>query len=138
MYDDVILAYKHLMLDTANTPMQHLKASGEDPIPSLAISGFPELKDWKPSLDELWDMNMQRVGVLRKYQSLVVNEDLDAIIMPAYQAVAPKHDSYGLPIYTAFVNLIDYPAGILPVGKADKAADAQFLKEDVAYDPPCK
>lgn len=138
IYADVELAWKYFMLDPENTPFQHLKASGEDPIPSLAISGFPELKDWKPSLDELWNMNLHRAAVLRKYQNLIVSEDLDAILMPGYQAVAPKHDTYGLPIYTALVNLLDYPAGILPHGKADKAADAQFAREGVNYEPACE
>jgi amidase len=61
-----------------------------------------------------------------------------ARLMPGYQAVAPKHDSYGLPIYTALINLLDYPAGILTHGRAEREADKQFLKEDVVYDPACK
>lgn len=138
MYADVELAWKYFMLDPSGTPFKHLRASGEPPIPSLSISGWPELKDWKPSLDALWDMNVQRAGVLRKYQALMVGEDLDAILMPGYQAVAPKHDSYGLPIYTALVNLLDYPAGILTHGRAEREDDKKFLKEGVVYDPPCK
>ncbi|KAF2633315.1 amidase [Macroventuria anomochaeta] len=135
MYADVELAWKYFMLDPSGTPFQHLRASGEDPIPSLKISGWPELSSWKPSLDTLWDMNVQRASVLKKYQNLFVSEGLDAILMPGYQAVAPGHDTYGLPIYTALVNLLDYPAGILPHGKADKNADAEFLKESVKYEP---
>ena len=138
IYADVELAWKYFMLDPSGTPFKHLRASGEPPIPSIAISGWPELKGWKPDLDQLWEMNVQRAGVLRKYQNLLVSEDLDAILMPGYQAVAPKHDTYGLPIYTALVNLLDYPAGILPHGKANKEADKQFVKEDVKYEPACK
>lgn len=138
MYADTELAWKYFMLDPSGTSFQYLKASGEDPIPSLKNSGWPELRDWKPSLDALFDMNKQRAGVLKKYQSLISSENLDAILMPGYQAVAPKHDKYGLPIYTALINLLDYPAGILPVGKADKDADAQFVKEGVQYEPACK
>lgn len=137
MYADVELAWKYFMLDPSNMAFQHLKASGEDPIPSLKISGWPELKDWKPSLDALWDMNVQRAGVLKKYHDLIVSEDLDVILMPGYQSVAPKHDTYGLPIYTTLVNLLDYPAGILPYGKAEKNADAKFLNEGIAYEPAC-
>ncbi|KAF9701093.1 hypothetical protein EKO04_000110 [Ascochyta lentis] len=135
MYADVELAWKYFMLDPSGAAFQHIQASGEDPIPSLKISGWPELKEWKPSLDALWEMNTQRAGVLKKYHNLVAGEKLDAILMPAYQAVAPKHDTYGLPIYTALVNLLDYPAGILPHGKAGKEADANFLKTDVLYEP---
>lgn len=138
MYADVQLAWKYFMLDPSGTPFQHVKASGEDLIPSIETAAWPELKGWKPSLDALWDMNVQRAGVLKKYQNLIVGEDLDAILMPGYQAVAPKHDTYGLPIYTALVNLLDYPAGILPYGKADKDEDAKFVKEGVMYEPPCE
>lgn len=138
MYADVELAWKYFMLDPASTAFKHLQASGEPPIPSLSISGWPELESWKPSLDALWDMNLQRAGVLMKYQSLMVDEDLDALLMPGYQAVAPKHDSYGLPIYTALINLLDYPAGILTHGKAEREVDKQFFREGVVYDPPCK
>ncbi|KAH6642502.1 amidase signature domain-containing protein [Boeremia exigua] len=135
MYTDVQLAWQYFMLDPSGTAFKHLKASGEDLIPSLKISGWPELKDWQPTLDALWDMNVQRASVLGKYQSLFVSEDLDAILMPGYQTVAPKHDTYGLPIYTALANLLDYPAGILPYGKADKIADAKFVEKGVVYEP---
>lgn len=138
IYADIELAYKYFKLDPAATPFRHLRASGEDPIPSIAGMEWPELKNWKPSLDALWDMNVQRAGVLRKYQALMAVEDLDAILMPGYQSVAPKHDSYGLPIYTALANLLDYPAGILTHGRAEREADKEFLKKGVKYDPPCK
>ncbi|KAF1363823.1 amidase [Lizonia empirigonia] len=135
MYTDVELAWKYFMLDPSGVAFAHLKASGEPPIPSLKTCGWPSLIDWKPSLDELWDMNVQRAVVLKNYHDLMVGEDLDAILMPGYQAVAPRHDTYGLPIYTALVNLLDYPAGILAHGKADKEADKGFWKEGVEYEP---
>lgn len=138
MYTDVELAWKYFMLDPSGVAFAHLKASGEPPIPSLKTCGWPSLVDWKPSLDELWDMNVQRAGVLKKYHGLMVGKDLDAILMPGYQAVAPRHDTYGLPIYTASVNLLDYPAGILAHGKADKEADKVFWKEGVGYEPACE
>ncbi|KAF1926613.1 amidase signature enzyme [Didymella exigua CBS 183.55] len=136
MYADVELAWKYSMLDPWSTPLKHVHASGEPRIPSLSISGWPELKTWKPSLEALWGMNVQRAGVLKKYQSLMVDEDLDALLMPGYQAVAPKHDTYGLPIYTTLANWLDYPAGILTHGWAERKADKQFLREGVVYDPP--
>ena len=63
---------------------------------------------------------------------------LDAILMPGYQGVAPKHDTYGLPIYTVVVNLLNWPSGILRVGRAEKEKDAEFAKEGVKFEPPCK
>ena len=63
---------------------------------------------------------------------------LDAVLMPGYQGVAPKHDTYGLPIYTVVVNLLNWPSGVLAAGKAEKGGDKEFLKEGVAFEPPCK
>jgi Asp-tRNA(Asn)/Glu-tRNA(Gln) amidotransferase A subunit family amidase len=141
LWTDTELAYKCFMLDPTNTAIKHVLASGEPPIPSLSISGWPGLENWKPSLEALWEMNVQRAGVLRKYHTLMVGggeggEGLDAILMPAYQGVAPKHDTYGLPIYTALANLLDYPAGVLTCAKAEKEKDAAFLEGDVEYEPP--
>lgn len=138
LYQSAILAYKFFMLDPSNTPMQHMRASGEPPIPSSAGAVFPELKDWTPSLDELFDMNIQRAGVVKKWHDVVVKEELDAILMPGYQATAPKHDRYGVAVYTVLANLVNWPAGILTCEGARKELDGQFLKQDITYEPPCK
>ncbi|EMD59855.1 hypothetical protein GGP41_009009 [Bipolaris sorokiniana] len=145
LYQTSMLAWKFFMLDPCKTPFQYIKASGEPLIPSIATCGFPELKDWQASLDELWDMNVEKGRILNQFHKLMVGElaeggtmqkGLDAILMPGYQSVAPKHDTYGLPIYTVVVNLLNYPSGILNVGKADKEQDKEFVKEGVIYEPP--
>ncbi|CBX96831.1 predicted protein [Plenodomus lingam JN3] len=46
------------------------------------------------------------------------------------------HDTYGIPFYTVVHNLLDYPAGILLVGVANKELDAPFLRMDAKYEPP--
>ena len=83
-------------------------------------------------------MNIERAKVVKAYHDIIVGEDLDAILMPGYQAVAPRHDSYGLPVYTVLQNLVNYPCGIVPFGKAEKERDRAFLREGVEYIPPCK
>jgi hypothetical protein len=99
---------------------------------------FPELRDWSPTLDELWDMNLQRAKICHQWHHLVKNEDVDVVLCAGYQAVAPKHDVYGLPIYTVVQNLLNWPSGVLTVGRAEKEADRQFLTEGVRYEPDCK
>ncbi|OAL01996.1 acetamidase [Phaeosphaeriaceae sp. SRC1lsM3a] len=135
LYESAILAFKYFSLDPEKTSFKFIAASGEPPIPSLAGAGFPELKDWEPSLDKLWNMNVERAVILKKWHDVLVNEKLDAVLMCGYQAVAPRHDTYKLPIYTVVPNLLNYPAGILTVGKAAKEADAEFVKEGVKYEP---
>jgi amidase len=138
MYASAVLAFKFFMLDPHNTPASHIRASGEPPIPSLSGSGFPELEAWTPSLDELFEMNLARAKIVKVWHDVVVKENIDAILMPGYQGVAPAHDKYGVPIYTVLVNLLNWPAGILTAGKAEKGRDGEFGKEGVAYEPACK
>jgi amidase len=138
LYSSALLAYKFFLLDPSATALAHMRASGEPPIPSLSTAGFPELKDWKPSLDELWDMNIARAQIVKKWHDVVVAEELDAVLMVGFQATAPKHDTYGLAIYTVLANLLDWPAGILVAGRGRKEDDAAFIKEDAVYNPKCK
>lgn len=138
LYQSALLAFKFFALDPNNTSMKFVAASGEPPIPSLAIAGFEELRGWEPSLDKLWDMNVERAKVLKKWHDVLVEERLDAVLMPGYQGVAPRHDRYGVPVYTVVPNLLNYPAGILTVGKAERGKDGEFAKEGVEYVPACK
>lgn len=138
LYTSALLAFKFFALDPSRTPAQHISASGEPPIPSLPTCSFPELQGWKPSLDDLWSMNLQRAGICKAWREVMVKEELDAVIMPGYQAVAPKHDTYGVPIYTVVQNLLNYPSGIVTAGKAERSKDGAFVREDVRYEPACK
>jgi amidase len=138
LYASAMLAFKFFMLDPSNTAAKHMQASGEPPIPSLAGSGFPELENWKPSLDELFDMNIARAQIVKKWHDAVVKEDLDAVLMCGYQGVAPRHDTYGLPVYTVVGNLLNWPAGIVSVGKAERAGDEWSVIDGEKYEPACK
>jgi amidase len=135
LYASALLAWKFFLLDPEKTPLKHIQASGEPIVPSLPTCTFPELKDWKPTLDLLFDMNIQRAQIVKAYHDIILEHNLDAIIMPGYQAVAPKHDQYGVPVYTVLQNLLNYPAGILPFGKAEREKDEAFVEVGVRYEP---
>jgi Asp-tRNA(Asn)/Glu-tRNA(Gln) amidotransferase A subunit family amidase len=102
-----LLAWKYFLLDPQKTPAKYLSESGEPWVPSIAGSNFSELRDWTPSLDKLFDMDVERAQVLKKYHDLFVKERLDAVVMAGYQATAVPHDTYGLPIYTSLQNLLN-------------------------------
>ncbi|KAH7073896.1 amidase signature domain-containing protein [Paraphoma chrysanthemicola] len=140
LYDSALLSWKFFLLDPDKTPLKYIKASGEPFIPSLPTCTFPELADFTPSLDELWDMNLARAQIVHAWLDVMISAEggdcgLDAVILPGYQAPAPGHDTYGLPIYTVVQNLINFPAAILRVGSADAAQDQKFVKEGVEYEP---
>jgi hypothetical protein len=107
LYDSGVLAWKYFLLDPQKTPAKHLAASEEPPVPSLARCCPQELRGWEPSLDNLFDMNVERAKVVKKYHDLYRQERLDAVIMPGYQATAVPHDAYGVPIYTVLQNLLN-------------------------------
>ncbi|KAF7572050.1 hypothetical protein PtrM4_095500 [Pyrenophora tritici-repentis] len=142
LYQTALLAWKLFMLDPKKTPMRFIQESGEPPVPSLKSCSFEELKGWEASLDKLWDLNVEKAGVVRKWFLLMQGQQemgergLDAVIMPGYQSVAPLHDTYGVPVYTVVQSLLNFPSGILPCAKAQKDLDGEFWKEGVKYEPP--
>lgn len=135
IYTTAVLAWKFFLLDPKKTPVDHINASGEPWVPAIASCSFPELAGWQPSLDELFDMNVQRQKILKVYHDLVVENQLDAILMPTYQATAVPHDTYGVPIYTILPNLLDFPAATIPFLKASRDLDKDFIQNDVTYVP---
>jgi amidase len=131
-----LLAFKFFSLDPDATPFTYLRAANEPPVPSLSICTLPALHDWKPSVTDLWDMTRARTQFRAAWHALLARDGgLDALILPGYQATAPKHDSYRIPQWTVVANLLDYPAGILPFGFADEELDAPFFKDNAAYEP---
>ncbi|KAF1961122.1 amidase [Byssothecium circinans] len=136
LWDTAILAWKFFALDPKKTPEKYLKKAGEPAVPSLAATSFKELEGWEPSLDELFDLNVERWKVLKRYHDLVVENELDAVLTVGNQATAVPHDTYGVTTYTVLQNVLNYPSGIFPYLKANKELDAPFFKNDAAYEPP--
>lgn len=155
--DACALAFRMFAMDPAGTAFQHIAASGEPIIPALASTSLSHeymQYDYAPlTLDGLYDLNEQRNKFKEEFRSLIVQAEIDAIIMPGYQGTAQPHDLFGFVPYTVLWNLLDvsahrktstnsilmipqYPACIVPFGKADKTADAAFIRH-VDYRPPC-
>lgn len=76
-------------------------------------------------LPKLTDTLHETVSSLRKAKSfsqrwhdIFIEHELDVLIMPPAPSTAPPHDTYGIPPYTSMWNLVDYPAVVIPHGKA--------------------
>ncbi|KAF9732112.1 hypothetical protein PMIN02_000231 [Paraphaeosphaeria minitans] len=136
IWDSAILAWKFFLLDPKKTPLSYLQQAGEPVVPSLGKTMVKELRDFEPSLDGLWDMNLARFKILHAWHTVMVENELDAVLMPGNSATATVHDTYGLTPFTVLQNLLNYPSGILPHLKAEEELDRQFFKEDAAYEPP--
>ncbi|KAJ5924995.1 Amidase [Penicillium verhagenii] len=113
--------------------------AGEPTIPALSSTDLPH--EYMPyeyaplTLDGLYDLIQQRNNLKDQFRALITQTNIDAIIMPGYQGTAQIHDLYGFPLYTVLMNVLDYPACIIPFGKAEQTADLAFTR-DVQYKPP--
>ncbi|EXJ73734.1 uncharacterized protein A1O5_03496 [Cladophialophora psammophila CBS 110553] len=119
------------------TPRGHILASGEPPVPSVAAGHRPANFGNYQYLP-----NIEKLDKLQKYAALTVkrqelSEDwrkmwselkLDAVISPPAQNTAVPHDTYGWPPYTCLLNVLDYPACILPFSKASQQQDPEPLQ----------
>ncbi|GAB1740896.1 hypothetical protein NU219Hw_g5972t1 [Hortaea werneckii] len=133
--DAMKIAFFHFAMDPEQTTFGHIKRSGEAVIPSLSTATMPEMKDFKPQLDDVFRLQNERLRIQRTFRELYTSKALDAIMMPTYQATAVPHDTYGLPCYTVLANLLDYPSISMPFLKADQKLDADYTR-DVKYVPP--
>jgi amidase len=138
IYDATTLAWSYFFLDPQKTPVKNVMKSGEPWVKSISTVLPPEVQGLSIDLDRLWDMNVERRKVLKAYHDIVIQNQLDAILMPPYQATAVPHDTYGFPMYTVLANMLDWPAGVIPFLKADKALDKPYIRKDVKYEPTCK
>ncbi|KAJ6155263.1 Amidase [Penicillium chermesinum] len=139
--DALVLAFRMFAMDPEETAFKHIAASGEPTIPALASTALPheylEEEHLPPTIDSLYELGAQRIQFKEKFRALITEAQVDAIVMPGYQGTAQPHDVFGFVPYTVLWNVMDYPASIVPFGKADKAADAPFVR-DVYYKPPYK
>ncbi|GLA48863.1 hypothetical protein AnigIFM63604_004447 [Aspergillus niger] len=137
--DALLLGFRTFAMDPARTAFSHITKSGEPRIPALRTTDLPNMDlpfEWAPhTLESLYDLNMQRETLCEQFRQLIVQNKIDAIIMPGYQGTAVAHDQVGWVPYTVLANVLDYPATIIPYRKADKADDAKYVR-DVTYRPP--
>lgn len=140
-----------------------LAASGEPPVTCLSnfsekVSniGWDFLPDLsvKDRLDKYGMLEYIRAEIAEAWRKLWVKHNLDAVISPSAQHTAVEHDNFGWPAYSAFLNLLDvsfgehmlfidtsnitqYPACIIPFGKASKI-DVEFVAKPGQGAPLCK
>ncbi|KAG6027988.1 hypothetical protein E4U41_000797 [Claviceps citrina] len=137
------LAFQYFVY--APQEVDHLAASGEPPVASVSRGAHPMFSGAFPVPQELEPF--QKIKALQRalqdyqdaWRRVWVDQAIDVFLAPAAQNTAVAHDTYGWPPYTLLWNLLDYPACVIPYGKASKALDPEpmFMKDDVQpdYDP---
>ncbi|KAJ5625974.1 hypothetical protein N7510_002283 [Penicillium lagena] len=129
------LSFKFFRVDPDQTQLQHIRNGGEPPIPSLQFTYDLEGKGPEPTLRDFFGLNAVKAEIAAKMRRVYLDNKLDLILGAGYQSTAVPHDTYGVPMYTVIANLVDYPACVIPFGRSNEAADAEFVRT-VNYIPP--
>ncbi|EXJ94757.1 hypothetical protein A1O1_03155 [Capronia coronata CBS 617.96] len=117
--------------------MGHIKASGEPMVPSVAnVFGPANAGNYKfvPSLEgvdalhKLAVLTVKRQEIAEDWRKIWLENKFDVVIGTPSQTTAVPHDTFGWPPYTCLLNLLDYPACVLPFGKASKLKDPHPMK----------
>jgi amidase len=102
------LASHFFSLDNTKKWLQNVNASGEPLVPS--VKATTDMVDAKPdgyTLEELYDLNVERAHYIDKWNTVWVENKLDVIIGAGNQNTAPPHDTYGQAPFTTIWNLVD-------------------------------
>ncbi|KAJ5681849.1 amidase [Penicillium maclennaniae] len=92
----------------------------------------PELE----TFEKIQKLHEARARVSDAWCQIWVDQKLDMVIAPGSQNTATAFDTYGWPPYTLMWNLLDYPACIIPFGKASKELGPEKMQtgDDVQPD----
>lgn len=94
-------------MDPEKTPIGFVARGNEPPIPSIATTAVPGLARIKPNINGVFHLSAEVNRIQAKFRKAVVEKNLDAILMPPYQATAVPHDTFGVPVYGILANLLD-------------------------------
>lgn len=108
-----------LMSVDGGIPMLDLISSTDEPlVPSL--KGMTRRKPY--TVEKLCALNAEREDIeIAMRTALWSSGKVDAIILPMAAHPVPRHDQYGCVSYTSAFNLLDYPAGVIPVRRMTEA-----------------
>ncbi|CAI7661113.1 unnamed protein product [Penicillium bialowiezense] len=119
-----------------------IAASGEPVVASVAKASSPMFTGPFPveqglgPFETIQALFEARQKLLDSWRQTWVEQKLDVVIGPGAQNTAVAHDTYGWPPYTALWNVLDYPACVIPFGKASKELDPEPMatSDDVQPD----
>jgi amidase len=96
-----------LNMDPEKTPLGFVARGGEPLVPSISAATMPGLANMKPNINGVFNLNNDISRIRSIFREAIVQNNLDAIIMPGYQATAVAHDLMEVPAYAVLANLLD-------------------------------
>ncbi|KAJ5503403.1 Amidase [Penicillium fimorum] len=122
------LSFQYFMYGPRNNI---IAASGEPAVTSVATNASPAFSGPYPAqqglgtFETIKTLHDARLRVQDAWRQTWVDQKLDVILAPGAQSTAVAHDTYGWPSHTVLWNVLDYPACIIPFGKASKELDPE-------------
>ena len=146
------------IIASSGEPVVPSMAMFADQLNSIGWNFVPDLSQMD-RLQKFGALQNLRGEIIDSWRKLWVEHNLDAVISPSAQSTAVEHDQYGWPAYSLLLNLLDvsfpqsvavlrrtlyetngkeqYPACIIPVGKAKKS-EQKFDRKPGQGTPFCK
>ncbi|KAF4959378.1 hypothetical protein FSARC_10754 [Fusarium sarcochroum] len=87
-------------------------------------------------LEKLSLLTIKKAAAIEEWRKVWESHGLDAVIGPSAQNTAVKHDDFGVPPYTCFLNVLNYPACVIPYESAKSVPGAEFQIQTGQAGPP--
>lgn len=135
-----LIAFAYYILAPDTTSDAHFGPDGEPKVTSVAAGYHPLFAGPLPidmsqdPFSKINDLHYARHAYQESWRKWWLENNIDVVLCPGAQNTAVPHDTYGWPPYTQIWNILDYPACIIPFGKADKSLDPTDV-EGVEYGP---
>jgi amidase len=103
------LTWSYFDLDNHLTPFKDWPAATGEPLVLAVEKMYRSHLDTRRSrtLEELFEMNIQRSAFRRRWHEIFISNSLDVILAPSNRSTALLHDEYGKTAYTAMWNLVN-------------------------------
>lgn len=118
----------HLHPALRKAAVRALRAMGEDRVArSFEVLG-------EKRIHELWSLNFKRIAMIREESAAWTAAGIDALLCPVYATPAPQHgataDFAPGAIYTMRYNVMNLPAGVVPVTRVHASETVREGKQD--------
>ncbi|KAM0558134.1 hypothetical protein ACHAPJ_005301 [Fusarium lateritium] len=90
------------------------------------------------ALEKLSFLTIKKAAAVENWRKVWESHGLDAVIGPSAQNTAVKHDDFGMPPYTCFLNVLNYPACVIPFESAKLVSGTEFQIQTGQAGPPCE
>ncbi|KAF2812645.1 amidase [Mytilinidion resinicola] len=111
-------------IDGMSYAKRELGKAGEPPVPSVNKIGFWDMPRKEP--EEVWEWNAKKGALQKQMVDAWQEQGIDVGLCPAGPFTAVKPDDWRIDMYTVWVNVVDFPAVIIPYDTVDPEKDKKY------------